>query len=166
MGKFTCCREDDSLVVSNYSDATCSTSPDAQFRISADYNGQCAVIGNNEDMIDGDDKITHYAENAKDTYVFIMKWACNEYEASCDDIPVISDELLPNVCSDECVENEARQEEASNRGKEIDDDGFGKEDDGAKQHVGVEAVVIAVFVLMFVFIIVYWAVCGRKRAMD
>merc|ERR1711971_867577 len=102
--KFTCCPEDESLVVSNYTDVTCSTSPDAQFRISADWNGQCSVIGNNEDMIAEEnwDKITHYAENADDTYVFIMKWQCNEYEASCDDIVLISDELLPNTCSNEC----------------------------------------------------------------
>merc|ERR1712129_245848 len=103
--------------------------------------------------------------NADDTYVFIMKWQCNEYEASCDDIVLISDELLPNTCSNECVDNIEKQESESNQGREIDDDEWNM-DGYATRSVGFTIAVVIGAVLVVVGIIVFAHMRRRKKAME
>merc|ERR1712187_923371 len=156
--QFSCCREDKSLVISNYTDAVCSTLPDAQFRISADYNGQCLVIGDDEGMIDG--KKEQMNENAMNTYVYLMKWQCNDYEENCDGIELISDDLMPSVCTQQCIENEQKQEKESNHGREIEESG--EEIDGTTNGIGV----IVAVVLVFAFIVIFSVVYGRKKSMQ
>ena len=168
--RFSCCPGDKSLVVSNYTDATCATEPDAQFRIPADYNGQCMVVGDNDRMVEDGrgHRGSKLDENADGTYVFMMKWECGEYVDSCDGIQVISDELMPTKCTDVCIEIEEQQERESNQGKEIEDDDEDDEGDvdGTTKGVGVTVAVIVAIALLFVFIVVFAVVYGRKKAMQ
>ena len=164
--KYKCCSNDNSLLISNYSDTKCQNKPESQFRIPSKYNGQCFVINNNEDIVEDDTMRTRYNEdeNSEDTYVYIMKWSCHSFDNNCSNIPILDDTFLPKTCSDECIIAEQEQEQNSNQGKSGGNRGNASSSKKNKI-LGVIGVIIAVIVL-FVVVIVVSIVYGRKKAMQ
>lgn len=63
--KFECCQSDDSLVIYNYTNTSCSDSKNV-IRISNDYNDTCMNVG--------------------EDYNLVVQWTCSEY-INCDSIP-------------------------------------------------------------------------------
>jgi len=161
---------DNSLLVSNYSDTSCSERAESQFRISGKYNGQCFVVGNDEEFVE-DDKMRKDAqkldENGEETYVYIMRWQCNEFEDECDEkgIEIMDSSRLPQQCSSECVENERKQESESNKGRTSNDEQR-KNDDEQKHKVLGVVVAVIVIVIVFGAVIGGSVFYGRKKAIQ
>eukprot|EP01083_Nonionella_stella_P166089 554215_1 len=108
--KFQCCHSDNSLLISNYSDTSCS-SDFGSFRISQAMNGQCFVIGNEDDFV-GDEV---HRMDSNDSYVFLLKWQCNAFQHGCDglNIPILDESMLPQKCSDDCMKRPTKQPSTS-----------------------------------------------------
>eukprot|EP01084_Bolivina_argentea_P059303 108286_1 len=156
--KFKCCSSDNSLLISNYSDTSCELQPDSQFRISQIYNGQCFVVGNDEDMIQNQHD-RNDNENAHDTYVYIMRWTCNDFEDYCDDIPIIDEGMLPQECTQECIEMAMNQ----HSGVTMTPNGYNN--DKSIKVIGV-VVVVVVVVILFIGVIVGSVWYGRRKVLQ
>eukprot|EP01083_Nonionella_stella_P166088 554214_1 len=149
--KFQCCHSDNSLLISNYSDTSCS-SDFGSFRISQAMNGQCFVIGNEDDVVEDDtDRMDSNAirEDTDDSFVFLLKWECNAFHHGCDNsnIRMLDESMLPQKCSEDCMKREEAIEAISNQG------GAKHTAEKRKKVLGVVLAVVAIVVL-FIGVIV------------
>ena len=160
--EYSCCSSDNSLLISNWSNTQCLDEPESQFRISQIYNGECFVLGNEEDIIQ--DSHQSFDENDPETYVYIMRWQCNSFQDDCDDIPIMDEQYLPQTCSTVCVESEEEQEEKANQG--FSGGNFKHSSTSNSDKIATVVAVIGAVIAIFMIIVVGYVVYGRKKAMQ
>ena len=111
--KFKCCKNDNSLLIYNYSDTQCNDqSTDYNLlRLSTNYNDTCFALGNDQLPFD---KTTNKASTQSvntDDDVFGLRytWNCDTNDdqdfVDCDslNIPFIDDQQIPNECPQDCL---------------------------------------------------------------